>query len=319
MVAPTARESFDAIDDGTQITTGATVFTTVTGTGTRVARTAAAIKGARGAEFGGTNVSAYGEWSGLNATIAGLQIYFTKTSTLPTGAPHILGQIRNSGGNAVQVYLTTAGVLQFVNGSGGSAQSFNSGSELPNGDYVLTVVAVKGTTTSNGRVLAWLRNADTDASVENKDTGTTYNTGTTNYTILRGGKMNSTGVSSLYLDEIAYSLESTAEIDRVADPVTGTPTQEIRRYQDFSAFTGGVGALEATVTQDSGPTITPVQESDLVWYFVDDPDRDTNVVLDYTVAGATSGSASGQIIVLPGGGQLIIARSELYTDGTGWA
>lgn len=271
MVAASWRESFDTLGEGVAITTGNTALTTISSSGGKVAYAAAAISGARGVRYSGAAVSS---WSGYTLSTAqstlGAECYFKyKTADKPTGSAVTFLQIRNSTGGALSANWLTTGQIYVLNAAGGNLSSnqgkLNSDTELADGNYRLQITAVKGTTTSNGRVLIRLDNLTTGASITALDTGTTENTGTTDYTEIRWGKTGAGGTGTIDVDEQAYVLASTAAID--LSPANQSPTanagsdQTVEPYfpflLDFSGSTDPEGqALTYTATQTAGTTTT---------------------------------------------------------------
>lgn len=270
MVAAAWRETFEGVSDGANITTSNTTLDTVSSSGGKIALPAAAVRGARGGRFSGSSVSG---WCGKNITASGtasVEAYFKQRSAdVPTGSSMTWMQIRDSSGGRLSAVWMTTGQLYVLNAAGANLTSnqgkLNSDAALSDGNYRLQITAVKGTTTSNGRVLIRLDNLTTGTSINNVDTGATQNTGTADYTELRWGKTGAGGTGTIDLDELAYLLGSTAAIDLSAANQSPTcqagPDQTVEPWTtvllDFSGSTDPEGnALTYAVTQTGGTTVT---------------------------------------------------------------
>jgi hypothetical protein len=137
---------------------------------------------------------------------------------------------------------------------------------------------------------------------------------TTNPSQLRFGGFNSgTGLTEDWFDDIAWGSVPSGDIGPAVS-INPAYDHELRQTLDFTDTTG---ATALTLTQASGPAVTLVQPTDFLTYFVDDPQRTEDVVLDYELTGPGA-PATGQItvpapVVTGGGG------GEYILTPTGWA
>lgn len=215
-VAPTKETTFDGIAEGGTIT----VASTATGSGDQIAGVgttaatalaAAAIRGARGARFSGAAVTSFVQhtFAGTGPVYAMRCPFFVPVTPFPNACD--FGQLRNSASPMCNFRLTTANVLQVNDAAGTLKSNVNSGAALPSGWYVGTLVAIPGTTTTNGRMGWYVRKWSDDSMVTNGsgDTGATANTGTTAGSIARYGKTAATGTYAIDMDEIGLYEGST--------------------------------------------------------------------------------------------------------------
>lgn len=209
--AATKRVSANSLAEAEALTTS--TFDAVSGTIT--AKAASAIYGPMGIEFTGNGTASFGTitFSGAGVGTGGAQ-FAVKVGTAPAATNQVL-RFRNASADGATIELSTGNVLT-VKDAGGTTR-YTSTSALAAGDYIGTLVLVKGTTTSNGRMLVYLREVATGNYVTTGtslpyDSGATINTGTADYTQVRWGKNSATGNVTFSMDECAISEGSTDEI-----------------------------------------------------------------------------------------------------------
>lgn len=235
MVAPDKRLNVDTMTEAQSVTvTNINAATgsgdapnTITGSGgTAVARAAAAVRGAMGIEFVGTANSRWMEYVMPGSTT---QASFQMAMNIPSGqaAPTVSIEIaifmNSTDTYGVKLTWLNTGPLVLQNGAGTTIKTFNSGSQLPEGQYWIWIAVDHGTTITNGTIHASIRNAATDEIVDSyTSTSANASFGGTFSSIdaIRFGKTSSSGNLTMHLDEIAYAAGTVAEIDRVALPGT---------------------------------------------------------------------------------------------------
>lgn len=219
MATATKRNTFNNIADLTDITAASQTSTSgdqvsgLGGTGTRQVRADAGVRG-NGLLIGGAAVSSFLTYSGMNSASLSAEIYipYDPSWSAPDVEQQLL-QIRDGSASKVSCNWKTDKSLGILNAAGTTIATLNAGAELPAGIYRLWIAGTIGTTSSNGRILYRLDNAATGANIDNVDTGTTANAGTTNYTETRYGKNNATGTSYFRIDDIAYRAGDVSVID----------------------------------------------------------------------------------------------------------
>lgn len=252
MAAPDKRCTFDFVPEGDLVdgnnTAGsgnAITAPVVAGVGEARAYAAQTIRGFKGVRVTGDASSTYG--IGLSFAPSGSassQVYFMADSAnRPTGvSPWTVIRLRNASANTCSIVMNSAGVVSVQNATGTGIHNFNSGAALADGNYYVNLRAVKGTTTSNGRILATLRNAANDTLVgASYDSGSTVNAGVDDFTQAQTGKPTANQVlTGSVVDDFAVLSGSTAEID----PVSATQTGAWQR-QTFNNGAQGVTITSA--------------------------------------------------------------------------
>lgn len=221
MVAATRRCTYDGVTEGTNVFTDDVTsgsgdpLDSVAGNATGTALAAAAIKGAKGVRFASTDgQQRYHQFTHATAvTTLADQIYFRiKSDTASSGDVPILS-ILNSNGPSVTNLVLRSDKSIGVRNLAGTVR--DSSGVLPVGTYIAYLCAVRGTTTTNSRIIARVRNFSSgaivweyDSSVENL--GTTYNLDK-----VRCGKIGADAntLTDLEIDEFGYVAGTTTEID----------------------------------------------------------------------------------------------------------
>lgn len=228
MVAPDARLTFDTMADGANAsianinaaTGSGTPPDAVSGATRSSVDPSAAVRGAKGVIWSHTAANGYFTWNAPASTVtASMQFGFIVPVgwTLPTVTADYLN-FRNFDDSATisKINLTTAGVWNIVHGGNGTAYTLNSGAALPAGSYWFWMGVTRGTTTTNGQIEFTLRNATTNALIENysNTSANVTNAGTTSdIGAIRLGRQTSSGNASYMVDEIGWKWGSIAEID----------------------------------------------------------------------------------------------------------
>jgi hypothetical protein len=233
MVAAVREANFDTMPESHS--PNATSFTTYADSGdafdlfsgsggTSLVTSAADVYGGKGIEIYGNAVSRWFEYSGFTNSIVGFRtgINIPSDQMLPTSIATFI-QIRDDTGGLTVVHWNTTGTLTLANGAGTTEFQYNGNTALPTGKYYLWLAIEAGTTTSNGKIYSTLRNATTDAIIDNHSntSANTTRAGTASTpNRIRFGKTGGGGEHRMRLDQIGYAL-SLSEIDRPAAPDDG--------------------------------------------------------------------------------------------------
>lgn len=216
MVAPNLRAHFNDGAEGSELSTSLSGVSEIPGTaGDLTVTSAAAIRGLRGLRVVGNAVSSWFRQNvtGAQGTVIAQAYIKVDTAALPTSNVAFLS-VRNSTGGAATANLLVSNGSIIVQDAGGSTR-YNSGA-LTTGWYVLSVAVTKGTTTTNGRLAIWLRNASDDSLVGSAVDESNRNTGTADLVEVRFGKTGSSGNTDIYIDECATGWGTFGEVDRVS-------------------------------------------------------------------------------------------------------
>lgn len=224
MVGANLRASFNDGTEGAELSTAVSGVSEIPGTsGDLTILAAAAVRGARGLRVIGNAVSSWWRQNvvGAQGTVIAQAYIKVDTAALPTANVAFLS-VRNSTGGAATANLVVSNGSIIVQDAGGSTR-YNSGA-LTTGWYVLSVAVTKGTTTTNGRLGVWLRDASTDALVGAAVDESDRDTGTTDLIEVRFGKTGASGNATFDMDECATGWGTFGEVDRVSANTAPTLT-----------------------------------------------------------------------------------------------
>lgn len=214
MVAANLRASFEDVGEGVELNATHTGVSAVTGnSGDLTGLAAAAIRGARGIRVVGNAVSSWFQQNIPASQGSASARQYIRISGTPPGNNTSFLQIRNSTTAASTCIWTTSGQIVVQDAGGTTRLTINS---IPAGDYVVSTSVTKGTTTSNGRIGIWVRDAATHTLTAAAVDLATANTGTTDFTEVRHGKTGGTGSLTYDMDECATAWGTFGEIDLVS-------------------------------------------------------------------------------------------------------
>lgn len=216
MVAPTKRLDVNGVTENELLTTLNTDLdsTAIAGTGSARAKATSALRGSKGVHVTGVLNDTYTlVYTDTAAASASVQVYFRSNGT-PSANNEFVG-IRSTG-NMGRIVETTAGQLQLQNGAGaGIAWAQGTFTRTVGVKYRCQVQVTKGTTTSNGTIIAQIYD-DSDTLLRSATTSTT-NTGIADATTGRCGKVvTGSNDVNMDLDKFAFITGTTAQIDAVA-------------------------------------------------------------------------------------------------------
>jgi hypothetical protein len=302
VVAPTKRLDVNGITTGELITTGNTnlsqVVSALTGSGT--AEPTSALRGAKGVHVTGVLNDTYSLlYTDTAAASASAQIYF-RLQAVPT-ASLVFFSIRNATADMGRAAIITGtGVLQLQN-LAGSNVAWAEGAFTPTLDtkYRVQIQVTKGTGTGDGTFKAQLYD-DSDTLLRSLNV-TNQNTGTTDATTIRCGKVatGSDGVD-IDLDELAYAMGTTAEIDPA--PLNTAPLAGLDQVVDPFALVTLIG-LDAETdpawSQTGGtPTVTFLEGSGATRTFIAPATR-AGTTLTFTLDDGQGLTDTMNVIVYP--------------------
>lgn len=217
MVAPTKRLDVNGVTENELLTTSNTDLNSVVfaATGSARAKATSALRGSKGVHVTGVLNDTYSLlYTDTAAASASVQVYFRSNGT-PSANNEFVG-IRSASGNMGRIVETTAGLLQLQNGAGvGISWAQGTFTRTVGVKYRCQVQVAKGTTTSNGTVVAQIYD-DADTLLRSATTSTT-NAGTVDATTARCGKVvTGSNDVNMDLDKFAFITGTTAQIDAVA-------------------------------------------------------------------------------------------------------
>jgi hypothetical protein len=263
MVAPQKRQTFNNGTEGALVTNSNTATSgdaisapTVAGTGAAVFGSSGAIRGARGCHVTGVVGDTYTLiLTGTASPSGSAQVYFTVDSANPPGtAGWIVVRLRSASATSCNVTLSTGRVLQVQNTSGTTLKNMNSNTALADGSYCVNLQATHGASTTDGTVLAELYN--NAGTLIDTYSASNVAAGTADITQVQAGKVASGGSIDAWIDELAFSTGTTAEIDLV--PANLPPT--VNAGVDQNVAPGAAVSLAATAADTDG-TVTAISWS----------------------------------------------------------
>lgn len=262
------------------------------------------------------------------AATQGAQAFdFKVPSAAPTGASLDIMQSRGTVQNA-GIRLHTDGSLRVLNlGSeiGGTATLTNFIATYAGMKVRIDLVVIEGTTSSNGRILARLRDVtNLGSTLWSYDSGTTRNAGvigTDTVTSYRALKI--TAASVLSANFVVYGHDANDGIATyVADPSLfagapsgSLPTRELVHRYDFSSWANKT-SVAAVVT--SGPALT-INVVGFLVSVVDVTGRTATVDVQFTVTGAGGTTVVTDTIPVGGTSLTQVIEEVIATAATGTA
>lgn len=227
--AAVKRQTFDNGADGVEITAAnssgsgdALALVNKVGTGIARYRSAAMIRGLRGAHV--TGVSGDGLTMALSATAASTasaQLYFSVApGGMPVGGNWNICRLRSASANAAVVIMTPAGMLMLQNAVGVGLKNFYGGAALPAGRYYIDIQVTRGTSTANGSISAQLHDAATEVLIDSYS-ASNVNAGVLDISQFQFGKLTGAGSVSAYLDAPAFETGSTTPIGPLPGFIVG--------------------------------------------------------------------------------------------------
>ncbi len=215
-----------------------------------------AVSGPSGSQWIATWTLSGGSWS--------VRIYLRITSF--TSAQDI-AQVRNSGGQASTIGLSSGRAVQVKNAAGTSIETLAT--LALDTWYRIDWWGNKGTTTSNGTTLVAIYTGDGTTAVSSSTTGTAnQNTGTSDYTQLRIGKLTSASAISCWIDSISVRDDAAGDLGpflrsgagmsslTLASDGAGKKTAAGSGSSSLTISSTGVGAKTGAGSGTSGLTIT---------------------------------------------------------------
>lgn len=185
--------------------------------------------------FTSASESAFLQWATPPLEAAGTYairgaLFFTAP---PAANDHFILQVRNAGGTAMSLTVSTAGRFKILNAAAGGA--ITADTTIPNNTWVYyTLLVTKGTTTGDGIVrLKWFTVAAPTTQQGATLESTTFNTGTTDLTTVRFGRGSSMASAWEYwLDDLAVQTQATDFLPafgtNVAPVVTVAASQSVQ-------------------------------------------------------------------------------------------